>query len=78
MEELFQRISGVAMVIGIIICISSFGAFAIPGGNLFVNFLVWVVSMLFGISLVSIGGTRVMKEHEFYQYMRDHDKNFKK
>lgn len=58
------------MVIGILTCIGSFGAFAIPGG-IFYNFIVWIISLLFGVSLIMMGGTRVIKEHEFYEYMRN-------
>ena len=75
--ELFQRLSGLAMVVGALTCIGSFGAFLIPGGG-FYNVIIWILTMLFGISLISMGGTQVMTEHGFYQYMRNFSKEIKK
>lgn len=61
------------MGVGVLICLGSFGAFIIPGGT-FYNFIVWILTLLFGISLISMGGTRVMTEHGFYQFMRKYSK----
>lgn len=74
---LFERISGLAMVVGVLTCIGSFGAFVIPGGG-FYNLIIWIISLLFGISLIMMGGTRVIKEDEFYKYMTDMANKIKK
>lgn len=74
--ELFQRLSGLAMVVGALTCVGSFGAFVIPGGG-FYNVIIWIITLLFGISLISMGGTPVMTEHGFYQFMRNFSKKSK-
>jgi len=65
------------MVVGILTCIGSFAAFIIPAGS-FYNFIIWIISFLFGISLIMMGGTRVINEHEFYECIRNISKQIEK
>ncbi len=67
---LFRQLSPLAGSIGILLCCISVVAFTLSFPT---NILVFLSSLVFGISMIKIGFTRIIDEEEFYQLLEKID-----
>ncbi len=76
--ELFKQLSPLAGTLGVFSCICSVGAFALPFPS---SIIVFIISLLFGISLAKMGFAEIIDQDEFYRLINkiderlDSDKN---
>lgn len=71
MKVSFHNQSNLAVVMGILIILGSFGIFAIPmggygGQDIILKFAMFIISILFGISLIKLGARKVPDYDEFF------------